>query len=93
VAKAVVDYGSGSAEMQAAGLFEVPFRRWLMGILRSTDFVEKQDAIYSGAEETGASIPTIERYLKKLTSSRGPLRETRDNLGTTVIMMKPEFVE
>ena len=79
--------------MQAAQMYELPFRRWLMGVLRSTDFVGKEDAIYSGAEITGASITTVDRYLKKLTSSAGPLRETRDGLGATVIMMKPEFVE
>jgi hypothetical protein len=93
VAKAVVNYGSGSAEMQAAQMYELPFRRWLMGILRSTDFVGKEDAIYSGAEITGASITTVDRYLKKLTSSAGPLKEARDSMGGTVIMMKPEYVE
>jgi hypothetical protein len=93
VGKAVVRYGSGSAEMQAAQMYELPFRGWLMGVLRSADFVEKEDAINSGAEITGASVPTINRYLKKLTSSAGPLKEARDAVGGTVIMMKPEFVE
>lgn len=93
VSKAVVNYRSGSAEMQAAQMYELPFRRWLMQVLRSTDHVGKEDAIYSGAEITGASITTVDRYLKKLTSSAGPLKEARDSMGGTVIMMKPEFVE
>lgn len=93
VSKAVVNYRGGSAEMQAAQMYELPFRRWLMQVLRSTDHVGKEDAIYSGAEITGASITTVDRYLKKLTSSAGPLREVRDSMGGTVIMLKPEFVE
>ena len=92
VVKTAVDYASGSAEMQAAQLYELPFRRWLMQVLRNTDHVGKEDAIYSGAEITGASITTVDRYLKKLTSSAGPLREARDSMGGTVIMMKPEFM-
>lgn len=93
VVKTAVDYASGSAEMQAAQLYELPFRGWLMQVLRNTDHVGKEDAIYSGAEITGASITTVDRYLKKLTSSAGPLREARDSMGGIVIMMKPEFVE
>lgn len=93
VVKSVVDYRSGSAEMQAAGQYEIPFRRWVMAVLRGTDHVEREDLIYSGAETVGCSPSTAERYLKKLMSSAGPLKEARDSMGGTVIMLKPEFVE
>ncbi len=92
IGKAAVDYRRGSAEMQAACQYEPVFRSWVLGVLRSTDHVAKDDAINSGAEISGASISTCERYLKKLTSSAGPLKEARDSMGGTVIMMKPEFV-
>lgn len=93
VVKAVVDFAHGSAEMQAAGQCELPFRRWVMAVLGSTDHVEKRDLIYSGAETVGCSPSTAERYLEKMTSSAGALKEARDSMGGTVIMMKPEFVD
>lgn len=92
VGKAVVDYRQGSAEMQAACQYEPSFRSWVLGVLRSTDHVAKGDLIDSGAEISGASITACERYLRKLTSSAGPLKEAKDSIGTKVIMMKPEFM-
>src|ERR1041384_7009493 len=94
VVKVGVDYARGSAEIQVAGQCELPFRRWVMAILRSTDHVDREDLIFSGAEKFGCSPATIrEWYLPKLTSSVGPLKKDKNSQGEWVIMMKPEFVK
>jgi hypothetical protein len=54
--------------------YEQQFREWLEAQVRRYERVELDDAIASGAEVTGASTATIERYLKKLCSSAGRFR-------------------
>lgn len=93
IGKTVVDYAHGSPEMQASGFYELAFRDWVLRTLRGTDHVEKEDLIHSGAEIVGCSSSTAERYLRKLTSSAGPLLERRDMLGRTVILLKLELAK
>jgi hypothetical protein len=74
ISKAVIGYESGSTEMRANSYYEVTFRRWILEQVGKVPMIPKQDAIYSGAEIVGCSPATIERYLKKLTSSAGILQ-------------------
>lgn len=79
--------------MQANNLYEPSFRRWLLDKLAEAgvEFLEKEDVVNSGAEVVGCSISTAVTYLKKLTSSAGPLVEQQDILGRTNIVLKPEL--
>lgn len=88
VSREVVNYAEGSTEMQANFLFELDFRKWLLGKIRVLGGYPKLDAINSGAELVGCSPSTTARYLVKLTSSAGPLRESRDMLKDTILELK-----
>ena len=93
VARSAVDYSSGTAQMQANNIYEVRFRNWLLATLQSADHLDKDDVINSGAEITGCSLATATTYLKKLTSSAGPLLERPDLFGKPTIMLKAELVK
>lgn len=88
VSRDIVNYKEGSVEMQANFLFELEFRKWLLGKVNEAGGYSKQDAIASGAELVGCSPSTTERYLKKLVSRAGPLREDRDMLGDFILTLK-----
>lgn len=88
VSRDIVNYKEGSTEMQANFLFELEFRRWLMGKINELGGYSKLDAIASGAELVGCSPTTTARYLLKLTSNSGPLKEDRDMLGDFILTMK-----
>jgi hypothetical protein len=88
VSKDIVNYKEGSTEMQANFLFELEFRKWLLGKVNEAGGYPKQDAISSGAEIVGCSPSTTERYLKKLVSTAGPLREEKDLLGDLILTLK-----
>lgn len=91
VTREALDYRAPEAPvtMQANFLYELDFRRWLLGVIQERGFITKQDAIAAGAEVVGCSPATTERYLRKLTSSAGVLNEVRDMLGDTVLTWKP----
>ncbi|MBA7633680.1 hypothetical protein ES703_41251 [subsurface metagenome] len=74
--------------MQANFLFELDFRRWLIGNIREQGGYPKTDAIASGAELVGCSPSTTSRYLTKLTSKEGPLKESKDMLGDIILTLK-----
>lgn len=81
--------------MQANNYYEPRFRNWLLGKFAEAgvEFLDKDDVINSGAEVAGCSTATAITYLKKLTSSAGPLLEQPDLLGRTNIMIKPELAK
>jgi hypothetical protein len=87
VAKDTIDYWSGSVEMKANSMFEPVFTEWLLANLPMV----RDEARYSGAQIAGCSPMTCERYLKKLTSAVGPLREFKDAMGITTVDFKPEL--
>jgi hypothetical protein len=89
--KEVLDYNSGSIEMQANGLFEIRFIDWLWGKLESCQEVTKQEAINGGAYVTGANKQTTAKYLDPLTSEEGPLCEDKNQFGQVVIRFKPNL--
>ena len=88
VSRDIVNYKEGSTEMQANFLFELEFRKWLLNNINEAGGYPKQDAIASGAEIVGCSPSTTERYLKKLVSKAGPLREDKDMLGDFILTLK-----
>jgi hypothetical protein len=79
--------------MQANNYYEPRFRNWLLSRFEQAgvDFLDKDDVINSGAEVAGCSTSTAITYLKKLTSSAGPLLERQDLMGRTNILLKPEL--
>jgi hypothetical protein len=85
----MIDYREGSPEMQANSYYETAFRDWLLSYLRANEFILKDEAVYSGAEVVGCSPTTTARYLKKLTSGMGVLREQKDSTGAVVIVFRP----
>jgi len=86
--KQMVDYRQGSPEMQANSYFENQYREWILSYIRTNSMIPKEEALYSGAEIVGNSPTTTARYLKKLTSTAGPLKEMKDATGTVVILFR-----
>ena len=74
--------------MQANLLYEVRFRRWLMRKVTTEGSYDRTTAIAEGAEVVGCSPATTARYLAKLTSASGPLIETKDALGYSILVLK-----
>ena len=87
--KEVVDYQTGSVEMQANAMFEINYREWLINMVKTHQEYLKEEAINAGAEIVGCSPLTTRRYLQKLTSSSGVLYETKDAFGRGVLKFKP----
>ena len=87
VAKDTLDYQSGSVEMKANSMFEPVFTEWLLTHLP----MSIDEATYSGAHVTGCSPATTKRYLKKLTSAAGSLREFKSAMGTVTVDFKSDF--
>ncbi len=90
IARDVVPYYEGSPEMQANALFEVRYRHWLQGFIDARGFIPKKEAVNAGAEAVGCSPATAARYLAKLTSYLGPLKETKDMLGEPVVTSRAD---
>jgi len=86
--KELVDFRNASPEMRANSYYETQFREWLLTVIREQRIITKVEAINSGAEVVGCSPLTANRYLVKLTSSVGPLKERKDATGTVVISFK-----
>ncbi len=70
----VVDYSTGSAEMQANNETEVPYRNWLWAKMRLQKRVLWHDAVYGGAEAVGCSPQASRDYASKMASSEGPFK-------------------
>ncbi len=90
-----VDFSLGPPQMQANLMYEPRFRNWLLGKFREEGvfYLNKDDVVNSGAEMAGCSIATAITYLKKLTSSEGPLLEQPGLHGETFLRLKPEIVK
>lgn len=86
VCKVAVPYREGSPEMQANYLYEVDYRAWVTRYIDDIGWISKKEAINAGAEVVGCNPTTAAKYLAKLTSMTGPLRETRDMLGDLLIV-------
>jgi hypothetical protein len=88
----VVDYSSGSREMQANAESEPVYRAWLWERLLMENRVTKDTAIWAGAEKVGVSGQATRDYLKKLTSETGPFEEFKEN-GIKLVRIKPGRLE
>jgi hypothetical protein len=89
--RAVVDYKSGSIEMQASSYFEPQFREWILQMIITNGSILKREAVNSGAEYVGCSSIASKRYLDKMVSAMGVLRETRNGMGMDVIEFKDKM--
>ncbi len=72
--------------MKANLTFEPVFTEWLLANLP----MSRDEAKNSGAQVAGCSPATTDRYLKKLTSAVGPLREFKDAMHVVTVDFKPE---
>ncbi len=88
VVKEAVNYKHGAPEMQANFLFEVDFRNWLLEKVKDLGHYPRGDAIAGGAEVVGCSVSTTTKYLAKLVSSEGPLKESKDLMGDLYLELK-----
>lgn len=86
--KELIDFRNASPEMKANSYYETQYREWLLTNIREQGFIVKVEAVNSGAEVVGCSPLTANRYLAKLTSSVGPLKESKDGTGTVIINFK-----
>ena len=88
--RAVVDYSTGSTEMQASAHFETTFRDWVLEFILEFGAINKSEAINSGAETVGCSSVASRRYLQKMTSAAGALEQTQDQEKRTIIVLKKQ---
>ena len=93
LAKENIDYSAGPPEMQAAGIFEVNFRRYVLDEVRARRIISYEDAATGGAEKVGCSVITAQRYLKKLTGPLGPLQIVTDSAGQKQLTWKQRLSE
>ena len=93
IAREALDFRSPEAPttMQANFLYELDFRKWLLSHVLEHGFIPKADAIAAGAEIVGCSPLTTQRYIAKLTSSVGVLREVKDMVGESVLTWKDGY--
>lgn len=83
-----VDYSTGSVEMQANHLYEVRVRDLTLGLLEDHGPMEKKVLVNALAEGSGSSQLTCTRYLDKMTSIFGALKEYKDVTGKQTIFFK-----
>jgi len=86
--KELVDFRNASPEMKANSYYETQYREWLLTVIREQKLITKVEAVNSGAEVVGCSPLTANRYLAKLTSSVGPLKDSKDATGTVIISFR-----
>ena len=84
----IVDYRGGSTEMKANSFFELKYREWLLQRILDQRFIPRKEAINAGAEWVGCSPTTTGRYLEKMISDVGNLRESFNELGIKIIEAK-----
>lgn len=92
IAKETVDYSEGSPEMQVNDFAETAYRNWSIAMLRQRRLMLKKELVNAGAEEVGVSPVTTRRYLDKLTSIKGSLKEFKQG-GQTFVKLKQEEQE
>ncbi len=88
VLASLVDYSSGSPEMQVNGRCKQLFTDWVIELLRQHGQWPKKDIINSGAHISGCNPQTSRRYLDVLTSSVGLLQESRDETGNIIVVFR-----
>ncbi len=88
-----IKYYEGSPEMQANECYELAFRNWLIAYLINYGEIEKEEAIASGAERTGASINAVRNYLMKFTSIEGIGFIFKLPSKTRVVRLKEQYLK
>lgn len=88
VLASMVDYSSGSTEMQVNVRCKQIFADWVIQLINKHGQWPKTDVINSGAHISGCNPQTSRRYLDALTSSVVPLQESRDETGTMIVTFR-----
>jgi hypothetical protein len=86
--KDLVDYRNASPEMKANSYYEIQYRDWILTTVKVNGLITKEEALNSGSEVVGCSQLSASRYLAKLTSGVGVLKQFKDASGTVVISYK-----
>lgn len=81
-----------SAEFERNLRAEPRFRHWLIARLRAGTACSLREAVDAGAEYAGCSQTTIERYLKKMSSSEGPVDLCKDAAGMVTVYLKESWL-
>lgn len=79
--------------MQANAAYEPKYRGWVLKQVSQRRLMGWKEAVEAGAEVVGCSLQASERYLRKLTSSEGPLQILTDNFGNKQIAFKERLEE
>ena len=77
-AREIVDYMSGSPEMQANNVYEVKARNIVLETLRRYEVFDYNQLRDGTAELVGCSVISVDRYFRKLFSAAGPCRKYKD---------------
>ena len=85
MAKEMVDYKSGSPEMQANSIFEQNWLDFMHDWIKSNGSIPKEEAINGGALVAGCNPSTTARYLAKYTSSLSCFKISRDSTGVKIV--------
>lgn len=84
----IIDFRCGSTEMQANSHYEPVYRDFIFRVLNAQGEAEKKDLNNSASHYCGCSPVTGRRYLEKLTSSIGPLKEAKDGIGNVIVVYR-----
>lgn len=84
-AKEMVDYTSGSPEMQANSIFENRWLDFMHSWIMSNGSIPKEEAINGGALVAGCNPSTTARYLSKYTSALSCFKISRDDTGVRIV--------
>jgi hypothetical protein len=85
-----IDCSSAGAELQITSLCEVKLRNFVLNEVDRLGALSRDQIIDAGAEEVGCSIDTVVKYLRKLTSYRGPLESHKTETGIIITRRKHE---
>jgi len=80
-ARKAIDYTEGETTLKANARYELTFRAYVVDLVKRLRQVKWSIARAAGAEVTGCSIKTAERYLEKLVSIEGELAIVPDEKG------------
>lgn len=86
--KRVVNYDEGTPSMQVNDICEVAWRNYGLALIKRDGKALKKDVIYGGAEAVGCNPSTAYRYYGKFVSIAGPCRETKDEFGNKIVVMR-----
>jgi len=83
-----IDCTDARPELKITSLCEVKFRTFALREVDRVGALTREQLTDAGAEEAGCTIDTTAKYLRKLTSYRGPLESHKTESGTIITRRK-----